>query len=56
MVLFFQFELKMAVQAALKKKKIYEMILFVNFILMFLQEHLPSFLNMGKPFSSNLEG
>ena len=47
-LLFFQFDLKMAVHAALTKKKIYEVKTFdtflrrVNFILMFLQEELGS--------------
>ena len=47
-LLFFQFDLKMAVHAALTKKKIYEVKTFdtflrrVNFILIFLQEELGS--------------
>ena len=62
MVLFFQFELKRAVHAALTKKKSMKWITFdtflrrVNFILMFLQEELASLLSMGKPFSGNVGG
>ena len=62
-LLFVQFELKMTVDAAIlnKKKSVkwrtYDTFLRrVNFILMFLQKELTSLLNMGKPFSSDLEG
>ena len=53
-LLFFQFELKMAVHTACVKKKIREV--RVNFILMFFQEELVSLLSVGRLFSSNLEG
>ena len=53
-LLFFQFELKMAVHTARMKKKICEV--RVNFILMFFQEELASLLSAGGLFSSNLEG
>ena len=58
---FFQFELKMALHAALTKKKICEVNDFrcffrrVNYILMFFQEELAPLLSMGKPFSSDPE-
>ena len=58
MLLFFQFELKMAARVACKKEKIctkFETFLRrVNFILMFLQE-LPCLFSAGKPFSGDLE-
>ena len=62
MVLFFWFELKMAVHAAHEKKNICDVKNFwcflsrVNFILMFLQEKLAFLLSEIKPFSDDLEG
>ena len=61
MVLFFQFQLKMAVHAMHKRKivkwKTFDTFLrSINFIFMFFQEELPSFLSAGKTFPSDLEG
>ena len=61
-VLFFQFEFKMAVQAARTKRKFLKWTTFdtflrkVNFIFMFFQEELASPVSAGKPVSGNLEG
>ena len=55
-LLFFQFKLKMAVDAARTKKKIckvnnfYTFLRRVNFILMFFQEEVASLLSLAKPF------
>ena len=60
-LLFFQFELRMAVHAARTNNEIYEVNNFwyflrrVNFILIFFQEELASFLSEGNPFFGNLE-
>ena len=61
MLLFFQFELKMAVHAALMKKKSVMWTTFDAFLrkisfLMFLQEELASLLSTGRPFSGDFEG
>ena len=61
MLLFFQFELKMAVHAALMKKKSVMWTTFDAFLrkisfLMFFQEELASILSTGRPFSGDLEG
>ena len=61
MLLFFQFEIKMAVHAALMKKKSVMWTTFDAFLrkisfLMFLQEELASLLSTGRPFSGDLEG
>ena len=60
-LLFFQFELKMAVHAALMKKKSVKWTTFDAFLrkisfLMFLQEELASLLSTERPFSGDLEG
>ena len=58
---FFQFELRMAAHAAGTNNEIYEVNNFwyflrrVNFILIFFQEELASFLSEGNPFFGNLE-
>ena len=53
-MLFFQFELKMAVHAACVNEKICEV--RADFILIFFQEELASLFSAGRPVSSNLEG
>ena len=55
MVLFFRFELKIAVHTA-KSVKSTTFLRRVNFILMFFLEELAPLLSAGKPFSNNLEG
>ena len=52
MALFFQLELKIAVHAVLKKNRISEV---KNFFDTFLRRVI-FILNVGKPFSSNIEG
>ena len=54
MLLFFQFELKMAVHAACVNEKICEV--RADFILIFFQEELASLFSAGRPVSSNLAG
>ena len=54
MLLFFQFELKMAVHAACVNEKIREV--RADFILIFFQEELASLFSAGRPVSSNLAG
>ena len=60
-LLFFQFELRMAVHTARTNNEIYEVNNFwyflrrVNFIFIFFQEELASLLSAGNPFFGNLE-
>ena len=54
MLLFFQFELKMAVHAACVNEKICEV--RADFILIFFQEELASLFSAGRPVSSKLAG
>ena len=59
MVLFFQFNLKMAVQAACMKRKFVKRTTFlrrINFIFMLFPEELASLVHAVNPFSSDLEG
>ena len=61
LLLFFQFDLKMAVHAALMKKISVKWTTFNAFLrkisfLMFLQEELASLLSTERPFSGDLEG